>query len=134
MVNLRKLFTLLVFISLIGWGVAATSPSSKRVFKNLKVLPRRISPDALNDVMNNFRDAMGVECIFCHTRSKDSANVIDYANDENPEKEIARKMMRMTSKINAKYFNTIKDEKFKTSPAVTCITCHHRKATAGEKR
>ncbi len=135
MINLKKLITLFVFISLIGIGIAATSPARKRSFKNLKVLPKKISPDELNTIMNSFKDALGVECNFCHVPAKDSSvHVLDFASDEKPEKDIARKMMRMTSKINKKYFNAAKDEKFKTSPAVTCITCHHRKAQAGEKR
>jgi Photosynthetic reaction centre cytochrome C subunit len=135
MINLKKLIILFVFISLIGIGIAATSPPRKRTFKNLKVLSKRISPDELNGVMNNFKDALGVECSFCHAQPKDSsARVLDFASDEKPEKEIARRMMRMTSKINKKYFNAAKNEKFKALPAVSCITCHHRKPQAGEKR
>lgn len=135
MVNFKKGITLFVFITLIGAGIAATSPPRKRTFKNLKVLSKKISAEELNDVMNNFKDALGVECNFCHAPAKDSSShVPDYASDEKPEKEIARKMMRMTSKINRKYFNAAKNEKFKNAPAVTCITCHHRKANAGEKR
>jgi nitrate/TMAO reductase-like tetraheme cytochrome c subunit len=135
MVNFKKLLTLFLFISLIGIGIAATSPPRKRTFKNLKVLPKKIGVDELNDVMNNFRDALGVDCNFCHVPVKDSsASVLNFASDDKPEKEITRKMMRMTSKINKKYFNAAKNEKFKETPAVSCITCHHRKAQAGEKR
>jgi len=101
----------------------------------LKVLSKKTSQDELNNIMNNFKDALGVDCNFCHAPAKDSSvHILDFASDDKPEKEIARKMMRMTSKINKKYFNAAKDEKFKTLPAVSCITCHHRKAQAGEKR
>ena len=133
MASLKKLITLFVFILLIGIGIAATSP--KRTFKNLKVLSKKISPEKLNAIMNNFKDALGVDCNFCHAAAKDSSvHDLDFASDDKPEKEIARKMMRMTSKINKKYFNAAKNEKFKTLPAVGCITCHHRKPQAGEKR
>src|SRR5690349_11576706 len=101
MVNFKKSVTLFVFISLIGIGIAATSPPRKRTFKNLRVLSKKINPQELNGIMNNFKDALGVECGFCHAPAKDSsATVLDYASDDKPEKEVARKMMRMTSKIN----------------------------------
>src|SRR5689334_13052549 len=110
MVNFKKLLTLFVFISLIGIGIAATSPPRKKTFKNLKVLPRKIGAEDLNDIMNNFRDALGVGCNFCHAPAKDSAaGVLDFVSDDKPEKEITRKMMRMTSKINKKYFNAAKN-------------------------
>jgi len=135
MVNLKKFITLFVFISLIGIGIAAISSPRKRTFKNLKVLPKKISPEKLNDIMNNYKDALGVDCKFCHASAKDSmAHVLDFASDAKPEKDIARKMMRMTSKINKKYFDAVKDEKLNALPAVSCITCHHRKPQAGEKR
>lgn len=59
--------------------------------------------------MGAFRIALGVKCDTCHVQG-------DFASDEKPEKEMARKMIVMTREINAKF----PDGK----QHVTCFTCH----------
>jgi hypothetical protein len=121
--NFKKLSVALAFIIFIIAGIAATNPPDERA-KNLKVLPKDISHEDLDKIMDGFKAALGVHCDFCHAHSKDSTNHhLDFASDDKPEKDIARHMMRMTSKINKKYFSFNKDEKEKT-PAVSCVTCH----------
>lgn len=73
--------------------------------KNLKILPA----ENLMGVMQAFRTALGVKCEFCHVKG-------DFASDENPHKDIARKMLEMSHEINAKF----PDGKMH----VTCYTCH----------
>ena len=73
--------------------------------KNLKLLP----PEHLMETMHAFQTALGVRCDFCHVRG-------DFASDEKPHKEIARKMIVMAREINAKF----PDGKMH----VTCYTCH----------
>jgi hypothetical protein len=73
--------------------------------KNLKLLP----PEHLMETMHAFATALGQRCDFCHARG-------DFASDEKPHKEIARKMIVMTREINAKF----PDGKMH----VTCFTCH----------
>ena len=34
--------------------------------------------------------------IFCHSKSKTNPSDLDIASDDNPEKEITRKMMKLT--------------------------------------
>ena len=74
--------------------------------QNLKVLKADVN---IRQTMGEFRGALGVECAHCHIQGQ-------FASDENPKKEIARKMIVMTEEINAKF------------PAgkahVTCFTCH----------
>lgn len=68
---------------------AAVAPPDKTrgEYKNLKVLPRNISSKALSKMMvDEFSDALGVGCGFCHAQGKDSLS-IDYASDAKPEKE-----------------------------------------------
>jgi hypothetical protein len=89
--------------------------------KNLKVLPKNISHEELENVMRGFKNALGVKCSFCHDPRKDDPKKLDFAGDENKHKEIARDMMRMTARINKKYFKEDGDEPLK----VTCFTCHH---------
>ena len=124
-IHFKKLSVATAFIIFIAAGIAATNPPDEHA-KNLKVLPKDISHEDLDKIMDGFKAALGVKCNFCHAPSKDSTNHhLDFASDDKPEKDIARHMMRMTTKINKKYFSFNKDEKGETIPAVSCITCHH---------
>jgi len=106
-------------------GIAATKPPEAPKYKNLKILPKNISKEDLDKVMDHFKAALGVKCSFCHAPSKDTAQKWpDFASDEKPEKLIARKMMKMTSKINKKFFSDNKNDQGVVVPAVECMTCH----------
>jgi len=98
--RITVLFVLSVFVVI---GIAATKPEDD--FKNLKVLPKNISHDELNKVMHSFNDALGVKCNFCHAKPKEGEQHPDFASDEKPEKSIARKMIKMTNRINKKFFH-----------------------------
>ncbi|HLK30853.1 MAG TPA: c-type cytochrome [Puia sp.] len=125
MTNIKKISTALALVTIVIIGIAATKPPEEHKFKNLKVLPKDISDEDLDKVMDNFKAALGVKCNFCHAPSKDTTNHHpDFASDDKPEKDIARHMMRMTAKINKKYFSFNKDEKGETQPAISCMTCH----------
>lgn len=74
--------------------------------KNLKIL----KPDEVRPAMGAFRTALGAQCTTCHVQG-------DFASDDNPKKEIARKMILMTREINSANFTDGKMH-------VTCYTCH----------
>lgn len=116
----RKIFTVLLMIcAIMMTGFIASKPNSA---KNLKVLPKDISDEKLDSIMQTYNQALGVCCEFCHF--KDETGNTDFASDKNQVKEVARNMLRMTIDINKKYFNT--DPKI--NPAylntVKCVTCH----------
>ncbi len=111
----------LVFILMIG--VAATTVQDKKPKPNLKVLPKDISHEELEKIMKGFNVSLGVKCNHCHAPSKTNPKKLDFSSDEKPEKDVARGMMRMTAKINKKYFNYVEEGK----TVVTCITCHNGK-------
>jgi hypothetical protein len=99
-----------VFLSLAAFGQeppAGPPPGGHRMPepKNLKIL----KPEHLMETMQAFRVALGVRCDFCHVQG-------DFASDEKPHKEMARKMIAMSHEINAKF----DDGKMH----VTCYTCH----------
>jgi hypothetical protein len=121
----RKTIAFVLFSLFIVAGIAATKPPEDEKFKNLKVLPKNISKDDLDKVMDGFKAALGVKCTFCHAPSKDTADHHpDFPSDAKPEKNIARKMMKMTQKINKKYFSYNKNEQGEVVPAIECMTCH----------
>ena len=120
----KTLVAIIVGLFIIA-GIAATKPPETQKYKNLKILPKNISKEDLDKVMDHFKAALGVKCSFCHAPSKDTAQKWpDFASDEKPEKLIARKMMKMTSKINKKFFSDNKNEQGVVVPAVECMTCH----------
>src|SRR6476620_11917766 len=97
----RKLFTVLALVAFVLMGfVASHEPPAE--YTNLKVLPKNISKQQLDKVMDEFKDALGVKCSFCHVHKKDNPREWDFPSDEKTEKTVARKMIAMSNKINKK--------------------------------
>lgn len=122
--------TVIILAGLLGSVSLMTAfmPAEQKKETNLKVLPKNISHDDLRKVMSGFNTALGVKCNFCHAANSDDPKKLDFTSDAKPEKEIARDMMRMTSRINKKYFHLKNIYEPKAVLAVNCITCHNGKA------
>ena len=90
---------------------------------NLKVLPKNISPEDLENTMKGFSAALGVKCGFCHAPKANGEEGLDFASDENHHKEVARGMLKMTNKINKKYFKRLDKEGMLKQ--IGCATCHN---------
>lgn len=129
MLNMRfnkKILYTITLLGLITIVSSATMPQKQeepKVFKakNLKVLPKNITHDELDSVMDGFKDALGVKCGHCHASQKENPRKLDFASDEKPEKEMARRMLKMTARINKKYFRHSDGE---AMVQVQCKTCH----------
>jgi hypothetical protein len=121
---MKKTFLIIIcFITLITLSFSFTNKPPR--FKNIKVLPKDINKDELDSVMKSFTVALGVKCNFCHVRLNDEQKNWDFPSDANEHKGIAREMIKMTTKINKKYFD-IKDSKNLTADLeVNCYTCHN---------
>ena len=123
-INKKFRVTVILVVTVII-SVAAIKPHRQNDFTNLQVLPKDISPKALQHIMvDEFQDGLGVGCNFCHAHEKGSLH-LDYASDEKPEKEIARAMMRMAMDINKKYFEVEHPLIGDSLMTVSCNTCHH---------
>ena len=118
MVSLKKIFVLIGIAAFMIIAMA-TMKRGKDECKNLKVLPKNITADSLNGIMESYEHALGVKCGFCHVM-RDKNGLEDYASDSMPHKESARSMMRMTMDINKKYFPS--GEKY--IETIDCNTCH----------
>ena len=81
--------------------------------KNLKLLAANTD---IRFVMQGFNEALGVQCTYCHVQG-------DFADDSNPKKEIARKMIGMARMIDTSFPSSVG-----VFPdgyhEVDCITCH----------
>ena len=102
---MRFLLTLLLVVPLCAQE--ATPKQGRPAPKNLKVL--KVPPADIRATMQSFRLALGVQCEFCHVKG-------DFASDENPKKDVARRMIVLAQDVNAKF----PDGK----EHVTCYTCH----------
>lgn len=75
---------------------------------NLKVLKVTSGAEVIQ-IMHTFTAGLGQQCSYCHVAG-------NYASDENPKKNAARKMIAMVQKINSEF----PDGKMH----VSCYTCH----------
>jgi hypothetical protein len=117
---MKQIIIVLVLIAFVGLCAAKTGTQ----FENLKVLPKDISSKDLQGIMaDDFEDGLGVSCGFCHA-SAPGGHGLDFVSDAKPEKEIARRMMRMTLGLNKKYFNVRKPRIGSNRLTITCATCH----------
>lgn len=115
------------FTVIIGVVVTISAFTTQRIQedskpKNLKVLPKNISEEELTKVMRGFNAALGVKCGYCHAPKTNGEKGMDFASDANPKKNTARQMIKMTKKINKKYFNKEHEGNVKN---ISCETCHN---------
>jgi hypothetical protein len=117
--NSKKVFLLFTMIFLSALAISWSSPDDER---NLKVLPKDISSDSLQMIMDEFTTALNVNCAFCHApKDPQEPKKLNYASDANHLKEITRTMLRMTNEINSKYIVSLRDNNVQLA---TCNTCH----------
>ena len=100
---MRKSFLVIIFCIMSVVIFQAFTIHKEPHFKNLQILPKDISDHDLDSFMHHFSASLGVRCNFCHVRNE-AAKQMDFASDEKPEKNIARKMMLMSIDINKSYF------------------------------
>jgi Photosynthetic reaction centre cytochrome C subunit len=83
---------------------------------SLKVLPPDTPVHGADSIMGEFRDALGVDCNYCHGGGRPQEF------DANPRKDMARKMILLVRQINAQFPGTgvypVGNQE------VTCYTCH----------
>jgi photosynthetic reaction center cytochrome c subunit len=80
--------------------------------KNLKLLGGAPA-SSIGDTMQAFAFALGQNCQFCHVQG-------NFAADDKPEKETARKMLAMVMSVNK--------DTFGGHQVVRCFTCHQGNA------
>ena len=108
-------------------GILAAKPpqEEKPEYKNLQVLSKKISDEDMDYVMQSFNTNLGSNCLFCHPGKQNGTEFsIDYITDILQNKRIARDMLRMTMKLNKKYFNTKLTGLMNTRGKIWCRTCH----------
>ena len=103
----------------------AFTKEEEPLYKNLKVLPKKITKEQMDSVMHHFTASLNVKCNFCHVRNEET-KTWNFAADDNKHILFARELMKMTDKINDKYFNVTGGKKnMNAQLMVTCYTCHN---------
>jgi hypothetical protein len=96
-------------------------------YKNLKVLPKNTTKKQMDSVMHHFTSALGVKCNYCHQYNAEQ-KAMDFASDANEHKGVARSMMKMTARLNKKYFHVNNSKSLDAKLEITCYSCHNGKA------
>lgn len=114
--------------------------------KNLQVLPKDMPRPDVVRLMRSFAMGLGVRCQHCHVGEGNDLSKFDFASDAKPQKEIARKMLRMVMEINNRHLADVVVPAAPAAPPdpaappaaappaaapgqppaprVTCFTCH----------
>jgi ribosomal protein L44E len=121
----KTAFIITAFAGMIAFSFAFTKADEPQ-YKNLKVLPKSTTKQQMDSVMKHFTASLGVKCNFCH-KYNEAQKSMDFASDANEHKGVARDMMRMTSKINQKYFDVKSSKSLEADLEMTCYTCHNGK-------
>jgi Photosynthetic reaction centre cytochrome C subunit len=123
----KKIAVLSGFVLFILIGIIAAKPPDreKAVYKNLRVLSKNISDDDMDFVMETFSVNLGTNCLFCHPGKQNGTEYsFDYVTDVLQNKRVARDMLKMTMKLNKKYFNINLTGLMNIRGRVWCKTCH----------
>jgi hypothetical protein len=89
---------------------------AESVFKNIKLF-RNVPAGRIPRMMNfGFGHSLGVRCAHCHVENH-------WADEDKPQKQIARDMVALVDTINSLMLPRIRNLKSE-HPLVTCTTCH----------
>ena len=92
--------------------------------ENLQALPKTLSTDSLLKIMDGVTDALGVSCGFCHVGGdNETFDSTNFKADAKPKKAIARRMFRLTTRLNDELVPAVNGGRPFGVP-VTCMTCH----------
>src|SRR5215210_7456946 len=121
----RILTVITCFLALVLMSFAITNAEPQ--YKNLKVLPKNITKQQMDSVMRHFTASLGVKCNHCHQYNAEQKSM-DFVSDANEKKGIARNMMKMTQKLNKKYFHVNNVKSLTADLEISCFSCHNGKA------
>lgn len=95
---------------------------------NLQVLPKDWTRQQVVQVMQQFNQALGVQCAHCHVFNGPGDPMNDFATDVKATKNMARAMMRMTASLQPLVQQAV-NKSPETATRVSCAMCHRGAAT-----
>jgi hypothetical protein len=97
MTRLSRGIGLLGIVLLLDLPALAQSPAEEPL-QNVQVFPAGTTRTQLLNTMNAMNESLGVQCVYCHVAGAQGERP-DFVSDENPKKDIARRMMRFRDEI-----------------------------------
>lgn len=123
----RLLWGLASSVVLLGAQPAAAQFPPQEL-KNIKVLPKEMTPREVVDMMRGFAGGLGVRCTYCHVGEEGQPiSSYDFASDDKVTKERARVMIRMVQAINQDHIAKLPGDHgnhVEDHVVVGCETCH----------
>jgi hypothetical protein len=142
-------FVSLVVLGFLAWFFPAVAQRGPAPPTNLQALPKETSSQDVLALMQQFTQALGVQCTYCHVQEiprqltpEETAAAenqaqgrgrgrgrgqgpppIDFASDDKPQKRVARDMIRMVNDINGR-LTTRLGKPAAAVVRVECVTCH----------
>ena len=119
----------------------AAQPAGPPAPTNLQVLPKDSRPQDVLALMQQFTQALGVQCTYCHVQPpplmlapeevaagagrgrSQGPPPMDFAADDKDTKKTARAMLTMVNDINTRLARRL-DPSGKDAVRVQCVTCH----------
>lgn len=106
----------------------AGAPPAARTFPaptNLKALPKNLTGEQVDAIMQQWKAGLGIQCGSCHAEDREKLDpegrpMLDFASDSKPMKLVARAMYTLTEDVNTRYLSKIDS----SGVPVTCGTCH----------
>ena len=90
---------------------------AESIWTDMKTPLKRVPARQLIAIMNQgYGRSLGVTCDFCHVPGQ-------YGKEDSTNKQVAREMMAMVTKINTELLGGIQNLKG-PNPIVNCTTCH----------
>lgn len=126
-----KRLSLIVTFGLLAASASAQTPAQPPAGQraggppapsNLQVLPKDMPRDQLLAAMQQFTQALGVQCNYCHVQEGRGGRN-DMASDEKPTKKTARQMIVFARELNEK-LPTVVGKAANDTTRVSCTTCH----------
>lgn len=91
------------------------------VFRNIQTMKNRPAGQLLAVMEMGYARSLGVTCTHCHVPEK-------WESDDKTQKQTARDMSAMVTRINGELLKGIKNLK-SPAPTVNCTTCHRGQVT-----
>jgi len=110
--------------------LSAAPPASAQIpteFTNLKLLSQETERGELIGIMRSWATGLGVRCNHCHVGPDDLVGA-DFASDEKPAKQTARRMLELSRQINGPLLEALPTVEG-NHQVVSCYTCHRGQPT-----
>ena len=108
------------------------APPPKRAFPaptNLKALPKDLTGEQVDVIMQQWKVSLGIQCSSCHAEGREKIDpngrpLLNFVDDSKPMKAVARTTYTMSEEVTTRYVAKIGSSGMR----VNCGSCHRGQA------